>query len=138
MVEEKQYVVFSLAGEEYGIDIVTVQEIIVPTKLTKLPNMPPYFLGVFNLRGSVIPLMDLKKRFNIEAKETSGDNRIIVVKLDRSVGILVDSISEVLRISSKDIELCQDISAGIDKEFITGVAKVEDRLIILLQLTAAI
>lgn len=138
MSEEKQYVVFSLAGEEYGIDIVTVQEIIVPTKLTKLPNMPPYFLGVFNLRGNVIPLMDLRKRFAIESAETNDNSRIMVVKLEQPMGILVDSISEVLRINSKDIELCKDISAGIDKEFITGVAKQEERLIILLQLTAAI
>ena len=136
-MEEKQYVVFKLGKEEYGIEIVNVQEIIVPTPLTKLPNMSPYFLGVFNLRGHIIPLIDFKKRFSLEVSEKSEEERVIVVRLDKSVGILVDSIQEVLMIAKDEIESSVQISAGIDNEFITGIAKKEERLIILLNLAGA-
>jgi len=136
-MSEKQYVVFKLGNEEYGLDIMSVQEIIVPTPLTKLPNTPPYFLGVFNLRGHIIPLIDLKKRFSLESSEQNEESRIIVIRLDKPVGILVDSIREVLMISNEEIESSQDISAGINREFITGIAKKEDRLIILVNLAGA-
>lgn len=136
-MEEKQYVVFRLGKEEYGIEIMNVQEIIVPTKLTKLPNTLPYFIGVFNLRGHIIPLIDLKKRFSLESSEKNDEERIIVIRLDKSVGILVDSIQEVLMIASDEIEGSEQISAGIDNEFITGIAKKEERLIILLNLAGA-
>lgn len=136
-MSEKQYVVFKLGNEEYGLDIMSVQEIIVPIPLTKLPNTPPYFLGVFNLRGHIIPLIDLKKRFSLESSEQNEESRIIVIRLDKPVGVLVDSIREVLMISSEEIESSQDISAGINREFITGIAKKEDRLIILVNLAGA-
>ena len=136
-MEEKQYVVFRLGKEEYGIEIMNVQEIIVPTQLTKLPNTSPYFIGVFNLRGHIIPLIDLKKRFSLEPSEKNDEERIIVIRLDKSVGILVDSIQEVLMIASDEIEDSEQISAGIDNKFITGIAKKEERLIILLNLAGA-
>jgi len=136
-MDEKQYVVFRLGNEEYGIEIMTVQEIIVPAPLTKLPNTPPYFSGVFNLRGHIIPLIDLKKRFALEDTAQTEETKIIVIRLDKSVGILVDSIQEVVMIGRQDIESSQDISAGINKEFITGIAKKEGRLIILVNLAGA-
>lgn len=136
-MEEKQYVIFRLGNEEYGLDIMTVQEIIIPTPVTKLPNTPPYFTGVFNLRGRVIPLIDLKKRFSLDSSEEEKDTRIIVVRLENPAGILVDAINEVLMISSEEIESSQQISSGISKEFITGIAKKDDRLIILLDLNGA-
>jgi len=136
-MEEKQYVVFRLGKEEYGIEIMNVQEIIVPTQLTKLPNTSPYFIGVFNLRGHIIPLIDLKKRFSLESSEKNDEERVIVIRLDKSVGILVDSIQEVLMIANDEIEGSEQISAGIDNDFITGIAKKEERLIILLNLAGA-
>jgi len=126
-----------MGQEEYGIDIMSVQEIIVPTPVTKIPNTPPYFLGVFNLRGSIIPLIDLRKRFFLEPSENEAETRIVVVALEKPVGILVDSIREVLLIDDKEIESSQDISAGISQEFITGIAKKDGRLIILLNLAGA-
>lgn len=136
-MDEKQYVVFRLGQEEYGLEIMNVQEIIIPTQLTKLPNTPPYFVGVFNLRGHIIPLIDLKIRFSLESSEKNEESRIIVIRLDKPVGILVDSIHEVIMIGSQEIENSQQISAGINKEFITGIAKKEERLIILVNLAGA-
>lgn len=138
-MEEKQYVVFGLEGQEYCVDIITVQEIILPIKVTKLPNMPSHVLGVFNLRGNVIPLLDLKTRFGMKKSEQTEDTRIIVMKVDqKSFGILVDEIHEVVKIKDESIEISNDISTEISKEYVLGVAKEGDRLIIMLKLTAVI
>lgn len=132
---EKQYVVFGLGKEEYGIDIISVQEIIVPPKITEIPNSPPYMSGVTNLRGRIIPLIDLKKRFAIEGSEDTENTRVIVININNPVGLKVDYITEVIRIDNDAIEDCQDISTGIDGQFITGIAKHGEKLIILLELS---
>lgn len=138
-MEEKQYVVFGLDNQEYCIDIITVQEIIVPTKITKLPDTPSYVLGVFNLRGNIIALLDLKTRFGMKSSEQTEDTRIIVMKVDdKSFGILADEIHEVIKIKEENIENSGDISTEINKEYISGVAKDGERLIIMLKLTASI
>lgn len=138
-MEEKQYVVFGLEGQEYCVDITTVQEIILPIKVTKLPNMPSHVLGVFNLRGNIVPLLDLKTRFGMKKSEQTEDTRIIVMKVDqKSFSILVDEIHEVVKIKDESIEISNDISTEINKEYILGVAKEGDRLIIMLKLTAVI
>lgn len=134
---EQQYVVFKLADEEYGIDIMTVQEIIVPTSLTKIPNMPPYFTGVFNLRGDIIPQINMRLRFGLEAEEVNDEARIVVIGNEKPVGILVDSVREVITIKDEEIEGSEEISAKINQEYITGIAKKNERLIILLNLTGA-
>ena len=136
-MDERQTIVFMLEQQEYGIDILSVKEIIVPVHLTKLPNMPPYFEGVFNLRGNIIPLINLKRRFSIESTEANTEKRIIVIMLDKPVGVLVDSVHEVLMIGSDTIEKSADISTGIDSRFISGIAKMDERLIILLNLEGA-
>ncbi|MFY9174401.1 MAG: chemotaxis protein CheW [Peptococcia bacterium] len=133
----KQFVVFKLADEEYGIDIMGVQEIIVPVPLTKIPNVPEYFSGVFNLRGDIIPLIDMRKRFGLAAIEDNDEARIVVLGLEKPIGILVDSIHEVLMIDEDGIENSEDINSAISQEFISGIAKKDQRLIILLNLEGA-
>jgi purine-binding chemotaxis protein CheW len=136
---EKQYVVFGLDGQEYGVDIITVQEIILPTKVTKLPNMPSHVLGVFNLRGNIITLLDLKIRFGMKKSEQTENTRYIVMKVDEnSFGILVDEIHEVVKIKDESIEVSNNISTAINQEYINGVAQEGERLIIMLRLTATI
>lgn len=138
-MEEKQYVVFGLDGQEYGVEITSVQEIILPVKATKLPNTPAYVLGVFNLRGNIVALLDLKTRFGIKNTEQSEDTRIIVMKVDGKLfGILADEIHEVVKIKEENIENSSDISTAITQKYISGVAKEKDRLIIILKLTADI
>lgn len=138
-MEEKQYVVFGLDGQEYGVEITSVQEIILPVKATKLPNTPAYVLGVFNLRGNIVALLDLKTRFGIKNTEQSEDTRIIVMKVDGKLfGILADEIHEVVKIKEESIENSSDISTAITQKYISGVAKEKDRLIIILKLTADI
>jgi purine-binding chemotaxis protein CheW len=136
---ERQYVVFKLGEEEYGIEILMVQEIIRPIKTTKLPNSPDYVLGITNLRGNVIPIVDLKQRFNLPiSKETEGTRIIVVKQGNNAVGIYVDQVQEVVHINDKEIKLCEEIYSRIDKEFINGVASLNGRLVILLNLSATI
>lgn len=132
---EIQLVVFKLGEEEYGVDILNVQEIIKMVDFTKLPNLPNFIEGVINLRGKIIPVIDLKKRFNLTAKEYTDDNRIVVIEVNGlTVGMVVDAVSEVLRISSNTIEATPAIISSIDTEYLQGVGKLEDRLLILLDI----
>ena len=130
-----QLVVFRLGEEEFGVDILRVQEIIRMLKITDVPNSPDYIEGVVNIRGKIIPIVDLKKRLNLVSKERDNDTRIIVVELDdKTVGFIVDQVSEVLRIESDIIETPPKMVGGIDSEYITSVAKLDDKLLILLDL----
>lgn len=132
---EQQLVVFGLGKEEYGVDIIEVQEIVRLQEITQVPNAPDFVEGIINLRGKVIPLIDLRKRFGFAAGEHSADTRIIVISIsDSLVGIIVDSVSEVLRLNDEDMEPPPRIVAGIGREYIKGVGKIGDRLIILLDL----
>lgn len=136
---DRQYVVFKLGQEEYGIEILMVQEIIRPIKTTKLPNSPHYVLGITNLRGNVIPIVDIKQCFNLQGSKETEDTRIIVVKQENNaVGILVDQVQEVVHINDDDIKQCEEIYSRINKEFVNGVARLNDRLVILLNLSTTI
>jgi purine-binding chemotaxis protein CheW len=138
-VQEEQYVIFRLNAELYGINILSVQEIIRPPKMTTLPNTPPHILGVINLRGSIIPIVDLKVRFNLQDSQNNEDQRIIVLRIDdKLMGIQVDEVQEVLRLKTDQIEQAADICTTIDREFIAGIAKLDDRLIILLSLRGSL
>jgi purine-binding chemotaxis protein CheW len=138
-MQEKQYVIFKLAEEEYGVEIVTVQEIIRPPKMVKLPNAPPYILGVINLRGSIIPVVDLKDRLKIGVTEIDDNTRSIIVKIEnQSYGILVDAVVEVFSLNSEQIERGKDFHNYIDPEFIKGIARLDKRMIILLSLPCQI
>ncbi|KJS84963.1 MAG: hypothetical protein JM58_09330 [Peptococcaceae bacterium BICA1-8] len=132
---EQQNVIFKLDSVEYGIDILQVSEIVKMQPITKMPNTPVYVDGVINLRGSVIPIIDLKVKFNLELKERDEHTRIIVVNVKTmTLGIVVDEVAEVIRINNEQIDDSSNISAQINEDYIQGVAKVENRLIILLNL----
>lgn len=132
-----QMVIFSLDKGEYGIDISCAQEIIrIPEKITKIPNVPSYVEGMFNLRGKVIYAVDLKKRFRLEHVERGIDSRLLILKLeDLMVGIIVDDVSDVLRVSEESIEnLCTEIGS-IGDNSVRGICKTGDRLILILDET---
>lgn len=137
MNEDKilQLVTFKLENEEFGVDILKVQEINRMVNITRIPNAPHFVEGVINLRGKVIPIVDLRKKLGFQSKEYDKSTRIIVVELDGLViGFIVDSVSEVLRIPSNTIEPPPSMVAGIESEYIEGVGKLDDRLLILLDL----
>ncbi len=132
---EKQYVIFKLCGEEYGVEISNVQEITEYTQATKVPNVPDFIEGIINLRGNITPIISLKKRFNLEENEMSENNRIIIINLkDKHIGFIVDDASQVITMDEKQIENPPDILTGIDRQYITGIGKVEEKIIIMLDL----
>ena len=134
-----QLVSFKIGSEEFGVDILKVQEINRMVEITKVPQAPHYVEGVINLRGKVIPIVDLRKRFNLELKEYDKNTRIVVVDIGGNImGLVVDSVSEVLRLPSSTIEPAPEIVTGINSEYIKGVAKLEDRLLIFLDLSKVI
>ncbi|MDH3892244.1 MAG: chemotaxis protein CheW [candidate division Zixibacteria bacterium] len=134
-----QLVSFNIGSEEFGVDILKVQEINRMVEITRVPQAPHYVEGVINLRGKVIPIVDLRKRFNLEVKEYDKNTRIVVVDISGNImGMVVDSVSEVLRLPSNTIEPPPEIVASINSEYIKGVAKLEDRLLIFLDLSKVI
>ncbi len=134
-----QMVSFNIGNEEFGVDILKVQEINRMVEITKVPQAPSYVDGVINLRGKVIPIVDLRKRFNLEPKEHDQNTRIVVVNINsRTIGLVVDAVSEVLRLEANTIEPPPEIVTGINSKYIKGVAKLEDRLLMFLDLTKVI
>ncbi len=130
-----QLVTFKLENEEFGVDILKVQEINRMMNITKIPNAPTYIEGVINLRGKIIPIVDLRKRLGFRNGVYDKSTRIIVVELDGLVlGFIVDSVSEVLRINENTDEHPPSIVAGVESDYIEGVGKLGDRLLILLEL----
>ncbi|MGI5838447.1 MAG: chemotaxis protein CheW [bacterium] len=132
---ERQIVVFNLAGEAYGVDITAVQEIIHLRKITHVPRMPPEVNGVINLRGKIVPVVDLRRRLSLPCRPLGEESRIIVVRADDcTLGLIVDGVHEVLRI---DLSLIEPISAfvvNVDTDYLTGVVNSEERLIVLIDL----
>lgn len=130
-----QLVSFKIGNEEFGVDILKVQEINKMVAVTKVPNSPSFVEGVINLRGKVIPIVDLRTRLGLEKVEQTKDTRIIVVDVDsRIIGFIVDSVSEVLRIPVNITEAPPEIATGVNSEFIKSVGKLDDRLLILIDL----
>lgn len=130
-----QIVSFRLANEEYGVNIMQVQEIILQGQITKMPEVPDYICGLINLRGHVIPIIDLRRRFGLPAQESDEHTRIIVVNVgDKTIGMVVDAVNEVLRITSDQIEPPPSSIAGIDHSYITGLVKFEKKLLVLLSI----
>jgi len=130
-----QLVSFKMCNEEFGVDILSVQEINRMSEITKIPNSPEYVEGVINLRGRVIPVVDLRTKLNFPKAEQSANSRIIIVEVSaRVIGFIVDEVSEVLRIPASITEAPPSLTSGVNSEFITSVAKLEDRLIILIDL----
>lgn len=132
--EERQLVVFSLYQEEFGCEITQVKEIIKPPSITKLPHVSDYIKGVTNIRGEIIPVISLRKRFGLEEQEVTQDTRVIIVEINGSqVGFVVDAVAEVLRIPETAIEPPPRSIAGLKSDYLKGVGKVGDRLLILLE-----
>ena len=130
-----QLVSFSLGGEEFGVDILKVQEINRIMRLTKVPNSPDFVDGIVNLRGKVIPVLNLRKRFGLPEKETDTSTRIVVLEIKGStIGFIVDAVSEVLRIPKNTIEPAPAIVSGVEADYIEGVGKLNDRLLIILNM----
>lgn len=130
-----QLVTFSIGEEEFGVNILQVQEIIRTMEITKVPRAPEFVEGVINLRGKVIPIVDMRSRFGLNSKEHDKYTRIIVIEIEMIiVGFVVDSVSEVLRIPANSVQPPPPVVAGMDSDYIDGVGKLEDRLLILLDL----
>ncbi len=133
---DNQLVVFDLANEQYGVNIGAVESIIKMQSITAVPHAPSFVEGVTNLRGAVLPVIDLRKRFNLPAEKGTKDNRIVVVEINAAqVGMVVDAVTEVLSVSDEDVEPPPAIVTTVDSAFITGIAKIDGRLIILLELS---
>lgn len=136
---EGKYLTFSLAGEEYGIGILKVKEIIGIMTITTIPRMPPYVKGVINLRGKVIPVIDLRLKFSMSETEYSERTCIIVVEISGEagrllIGIIVDSVSEVLNVKGADIEDTPAFGVKLDTEYILGMARIGGGVKILLEI----
>ncbi len=130
----RQLVCFSLGRNNFGVDISKVHEIKRMAGVTNIPDSPHFIEGLINLRGDVIPIVSLRKRFNMTEKAEDGENRIVVIEApDATIGLLVDSVTEVLRISDSQIEPPPKLlSAGVELHYIEGVAKVGEDLLIVL------
>ncbi len=130
-----QLVTFTLGNEEYAVDILKVQEINRMKEITRVPNSPQYVEGVINLRGKVIPVVNLRKKFGLAERENDEQSRIMIMDIQGiTMGLVVDSVSEVLRVPSGIVEPTPPMASNISTEFIKGIAKLEDRLIILLDM----
>ena len=130
-----QLVSFMIQNEEFAIDILFVQEINRMLQITKVPNAPAFVSGVVNLRGRVIPVIDLRTKLGMEVKEHDKNTRIVVVEVkEKTVGFIVDAVKEVLRIPASITEPPPELVTGINSEFIMAVGKLEDRLITLIDI----
>lgn len=128
-----QLVTFSIGSEEFGVEILKVQEINKMLQVTKIPNSPDYVEGVINLRGKVIPVINLRTKLRMPSKPIDKNTRIVVMEIEgRTVGFIVDAVSEVLRIPRSITEPPPPMVGGVSSEYIVAVGKLEDRLLILL------
>jgi len=131
-----QLVSFKMGNAEFGVDILRVQEINKMMELTVVPNTASFIEGVVNLRGRIIPVLNLRSRLGLEVKEYDSETRIVVVDLeDKTIGFIVDEVKEVLRIPKSITEPPPQIVSGVNSDYITAIGKLEDRLLILLDLT---
>jgi len=134
-----QFLTFILADEEYGVDILRVQEIKGWGKVTPIPNTPEYIKGVINLRGTIVPIIDLRERFQLETKPYGPTTVVIVLKVvteerDRIMGIVVDAVSEVYNIAEDELKPPPDFGGVLSVEFIKGLATIDEKMIIALDI----
>lgn len=134
--ETVQFLTFRVGTGEYGVDIMTVREIKGWSETTRLPNMPEFMRGVINLRGVVVPIFDLRCRFNMGTTEANPKNVVIILAVgERTVGILVDAVSDILTINSDEIKLPPNTDTQIDEAFINGLISVDERMVVLLSVS---
>ncbi|HHY98096.1 MAG TPA: chemotaxis protein CheW [Firmicutes bacterium] len=137
--KERQLVVFGLADELYGIDIGVVREIVTMQRVTRVPRVPDYIEGIINLRGNVIPVVDLRKKLGLPAKEKTKDTRIVIVEVDsETVGLVVDMVSEVMRVPESSIELRSTLIGDLESDPVEGIVRLDDKLIILMDISRII
>ena len=135
MQDYLQVVSFRLGAEEYAIEITKVKEIILVEGITRVPQMPPYIEGIINLRGTVIPVVDLRQRFGVGSHALSEHTRIVVTRMEgRIVGMIVDAVSRVMKIPKANIQPPPDTIASVAGEYLVGVAKLDDRMQLLLDI----
>lgn len=131
----KQFISFTIGDEEYGVDIMAIREIKGWTATTELPNTPPFIRGVINLRGAIVPILDLRARFSSQRTEASARHVIIVVAVGaRVAGILVDAVADIITVSTGDIQPIPQLDHGSTAGFLTGLVTVEGRMVALLDL----
>lgn len=129
-----KYLTFKLADEEYGVEVLKAREILQVTDITAIPLMPAYMKGVINLRGKVIPVVDLRLRLGFEEIEHTEDTCIIVVDVGKEMGIIVDAVSEALHIAGENIDQPPSLGASVDTSFILGMGKVGDSVKVLIDI----
>jgi purine-binding chemotaxis protein CheW len=135
----RQMLSFSLGSEEYALDIHDIREIIKPREITDIPRVPEFILGIISLRGIVIPVFDLKRRFKLGTSILSPSSRIIVCQRDnKSAGLLVDSISQVIKIPCASIEPPPPVLYGVERELLEGVGRYRERMLILLNMSCVL
>jgi purine-binding chemotaxis protein CheW len=136
----EQFLTFVLGGEEYGVTILQVQGIQGWDRVTPIPNTPEFILGVINLRGAIVPIVDLRRRFGMPAAEFGPTTVVIVVRVaqsdrnERTLGLVVDAVSEVCNVNADDRKPAPDFGSGIKTDFVKGLATVENRMVILLDI----
>ncbi len=133
--DTRQFVVFGIGEEEYGVDIQKVTTIEQMRQITRVPKTPHYLKGVINLRGDIIPIVDLRKKFALEEVEYTEDTRIIIFKLeDVFIGIIVDNVAEVIQLNDEDIDSVTNLGNEISSDYILGVGKIDQRIVTLLNI----
>jgi len=138
--EFKELLTFFLAGEEYGVDILRVQEIKGWDSVTNIPNTPEYIRGVINIRGSIVPIIDMRLRFTLEKKEYDATTVVIILNVvskgnaDRVMGVVVDAVSDVYNVPVNDVKASPDFGTAVDTEFVTGLATIDGKMIIVLNI----
>lgn len=131
---ETQVVTFQLAREEYAIDILQVQEIVMMTRITRMPKAPHFIEGIVNLRGQMIPIIDMRKRFGLAEAEHDSDTRIIIVDIGEIVGMIVDGVRDVIRLPDSAISPPPPMIQGISADYLKGIGQFDERLLIMLDL----
>jgi purine-binding chemotaxis protein CheW len=133
--EDQQYLTFNLADEYYGVDILKVQEIKGYTTVTRIPNTPEYLKGVLNLRGTIVPIMDLRMKFGMGVTEPTSFTVVVVVNVrNRIMGFMVDAVSDVLDLNAKNIQPPPELGNAVDINFVAGISNANERLVTLLDI----
>ena len=137
--DSNQFLTFMLAGEEYGVDILRVQEIKGWESTTEIPNTPEYIQGVMNLRGTIVPIVDLRCRFELEKVEYNNMTVVIVLKTmsgdtEKTIGFVVDAVSDVYNVTDEQLKPSPDFGNAVSTEFVRGLATIDEKMLILLDI----
>lgn len=135
-LDSKQFLVFKLGDEEYGLDIQKVTTIIEKDmNIARVPQTPDFIKGVINLRGEIVPVMDLRRKFDLPAVEDTEDTRIVIIKIDDiAIGLIVDAVAEVIELSEDSIENITNFSNSLSMDYVFGAAKLQNRIVTLINL----